>query len=63
MPIERDPSKVLALPDDDFFRWRADVREILAGHGGDARLSALYEASGREFDARAARAWSAGRDR
>jgi hypothetical protein len=62
MPVERDPSKVLALPDEEFFRWRAGAREALAENGGDARLSALYEASGKELVARAARAWSAGHE-
>jgi hypothetical protein len=60
MPVERRLSKILAMPDDDFFRWRANAREVLADHGGDAKLSALYEASGEEFDARARRAWAAG---
>jgi hypothetical protein len=61
MPIERELSTILALPDDDFFRWRAAARELLAKDSED-QLSALYEASSREFDARAGRAWAASHD-
>jgi hypothetical protein len=58
MPVERDLSKIRALPDEDLFRWRADVRAILAGRG-DAELSVLNEASIDEVVVRAGRAWSA----
>jgi hypothetical protein len=61
MPIEREIDKILALPDDGFFRWRAGAREALAQYS-DAQLSRLYEVSGQEFVNRAARAWAAGRD-
>jgi len=61
MPIERDLSKIRALPDDDLFRWRADVRAILAGQR-DAELSVLNEASIDEVVVRAGRAWAAGHD-
>jgi hypothetical protein len=61
MPVEGDPNKVLGLPDEEFFRWRAGAREVLA-EGGDTRLAALYEASGNELVARAVRAWSAGHE-
>jgi hypothetical protein len=58
MPIERELRKIIAMPDEAFFHWRADVRTALAGHG-DAHLSALYEASVDELVNRAAKAWSA----
>jgi len=61
MPIERDLSKILAMPDEELFRWRADVRATLAGHS-DAEVSALNEASLDEIVVRAGRAWSAGHD-
>jgi DNA-binding transcriptional ArsR family regulator len=58
MPIERELSKILALSDEDFFRWLADARAVLAEHF-DAELSALSEASIGELVERAGRAWSA----
>jgi len=58
MPIERELSKILALPATDLIRWREEAREILADHG-DAQLPALYEASGQEVVKRADEAWSA----
>jgi len=58
MPIERDLGKILALPDEDFFRWRADARPILDEYR-DAELSALYQASVEELVERAGQAWSA----
>jgi hypothetical protein len=60
MSIERDLGKILALPDDDFFRWRADARTFLSEHNDDPELKSLYEASGQEFDVRAGRAWAPG---
>jgi hypothetical protein len=57
MPIERELGKILAMPDEDFFRWRAHARTALAGRG-DADLSALYEASVDELVNRAGKAWS-----
>jgi hypothetical protein len=62
MPVERRLGKILAMPDDDFFRWRAGARAVLADRS-DTQLSALYEASGEEFVARTGRAWAAGHDR
>jgi len=61
MSIEREIEKMLALPDEGFFRWRAGAREALAQYS-DAQLSRLYEVSGQEFVKRAVRAWGAGRD-
>jgi hypothetical protein len=61
MPIERDLSKIRALSDEGLFRWRADVRAILAGQR-DAELSVLNEASIDEVVVRAGRAWAAGHD-
>jgi len=57
MPIERDYSKILAMSDDDLFRWRIDVRAILSVHT-DAELSLLFEASLQEIVRRAAQAWA-----
>jgi hypothetical protein len=48
-------------PDEELFRWRADVRAILAEHS-DAELAALNQASVEELVERAGRAWSAGHD-
>jgi succinate dehydrogenase flavin-adding protein (antitoxin of CptAB toxin-antitoxin module) len=59
MPIERELRKILAMPDEDFFRWRANARATLAEHS-DAELSALNEATVDELVERAGRAWSAG---
>jgi succinate dehydrogenase flavin-adding protein (antitoxin of CptAB toxin-antitoxin module) len=61
MPIERDLSKILALPDEDFFRWRANARATMADHP-DPELSALNEATLHEIVHRAAQAWSPARD-
>jgi uncharacterized protein YdbL (DUF1318 family) len=60
MPIEREPDKILALPDQEFFQWRGDARQELAQRS-DARLPALYQVSGQELVNRAARAWAARR--
>jgi len=61
MPIERDLSRIRAMPDDDLFRWRAHVRAVLAERC-DAELSVLSEASLDEIVVRAGRAWSASHD-
>jgi hypothetical protein len=57
MAVERDLSKILAMPDDDLFRWRANAKE--ESRGGDAQLSVLLAASLDEVVERAGRAWSA----
>jgi hypothetical protein len=57
MPIEREYSKIVAMPDDDLFRWRTDVRLILSQRT-DAELSALFEASLQEIVHRAGQAWA-----
>ena len=62
MPIEREYSKILAMPDDDLFRWRADVRVILSVRT-DAQLSVLFEASLQEIVHRAGQAWDVVRSR
>jgi hypothetical protein len=61
MPIEREFSTILAMPDEGLFRWRGDTRKVFAGQRG-ARLSAPWEASGQEIVHRAGRAWLAGHD-
>ncbi len=62
MPIERNLSTVLEMPDGDLIHWRENAREFLSGHRDD-ELAALYEASGQEIVVRAAQAWSAARNR
>ena len=61
MSIEREIDKILALPDEGFFRWRAGAREALTQYS-DAQLARLYEVSGQELVKRAARAWAADRE-
>jgi succinate dehydrogenase flavin-adding protein (antitoxin of CptAB toxin-antitoxin module) len=61
MPIERELSKILAMPDEELFRWRANVRVILDDHD-DAEMAALNQASLDEIVDRAGRAWSAAHD-
>jgi len=58
VPIERELSKVLAMPDADFIQWRENAREFLSEHTDDV-LQALYRASGQEIVVRAERAWAA----
>jgi hypothetical protein len=58
MPIERELSKVFAMSDNDFIRWREDAREALA-ESADEVLQAVYKASGQEIVLRAERAWAA----
>lgn len=55
MAVERGLDKILAMPDDDLFRWRAAAREEY--RGDDAQLAALLEASLDEVVERAERAW------
>lgn len=62
MPIERELSKVFAMSDDDFIRWREKARAALA-ESTDEVLLAVYRASGPEIVVRAERAWAAVADR
>jgi hypothetical protein len=59
MSIERELSKVFAMPDADFIQWREDARECLAEGPDDEHLQAAYRASGQEIVVRAERAWAA----
>ena len=61
MPIERNLSTLLKMPDDDLIHWREDAREFLSNHH-DEELTALYQASIQEIVTRADQAWSAARN-
>ena len=61
MPIERNLSTLLKMPDDDLIHWCEDAREFLSDHQDD-ELKALYQASIQEIVVRAEEAWSAARN-